>query len=95
MDDFALLRAIHEPATLYGGEVEPAVGDRLLFAARQEEDALPVLQHALMRACAHARERHGSGEGWTVTLADLQAVEGEHGALSQHADEVLAEVTSR
>ena len=95
MDDFALLRAIHEPATLYGGEIDPAVGDRLLFTAREEEDALPVLQHALMRACAHTRMRQGSTEGWTVTLADLQAIEGEHGALSQHADEVLAEVTRR
>jgi len=110
LDDFGILRAVHEPAALYGGTVEPAVGDRLLFTARREEDALPVLQHALMRACAYARERaareravrraareraarkrHGSGEGWTVTLADLQAIEGKHGALSQHADEVLAE----
>jgi hypothetical protein len=47
-----------------------------------------------MRACAHARVRHGSNEGWTVTVADLQAIEGEHGALSQHSDEVLAEVTT-
>jgi uncharacterized protein YjbI with pentapeptide repeats len=91
LDDFGILRAVHEPATLYGGTVEPAVGDRLLFTARREEDALPVLQHALMQACAYARKRHGSGEGWTVTLADLQTIEGKHGALSQHADEVLAE----
>ena len=32
LDDFALLRAVHEPATLYGGTIDPAVGDRLLFA---------------------------------------------------------------
>ena len=66
MDDFALLRAIHEPALLYGGTVEPAVGDRLLFEARREQDPLPVLQHTLMRACHHARARHGAGEGWAV-----------------------------
>jgi hypothetical protein len=95
LDDFGLLRAIHEPATLYGGEIDRAVGDRLLFAAREEEDALPVLQHALMRACAHARERHGPGEGWTVTTADMEAIEGKHGALSTHADEVLAELRAR
>src|SRR5262249_39641182 len=47
LDDLALLRAIHEPATLYGGRIEAAVGNRLLFSARQQEDALPVLQHAL------------------------------------------------
>ena len=78
MDDFALLRAIHEPATLYGGTVESAVGDRLLFAARETEDALPVLQHTLMRAADHARARDGR-ERWTVTLDDLQAVEGRAG----------------
>src|SRR5262245_37115296 len=92
LDDFGILRAIHEPAKLYGGEIAPAVGDRLLFAARQGEDALPVLQHTLMRACAHARKRHGFGEGWIVTMADLEAVEGKDGALSRHADEVLAEI---
>ena len=95
LGDFALLRAVHEPATLYGGAIDPAVGDRLLFAMRQEEDGLPVLQHALMRACVHARERHGSVKGWTVTLADLAWAEGEHGALSKHADEVLAEIRAR
>jgi WD40 repeat protein len=92
LDDFGLLRAIHEPAKLYGGEIDPAVGDRLLFAARRGEDALPVLQHTLMRACAHARKRHGSCEGWTVTMPDLETVEGKDGALSRHADEVLAEI---
>jgi Novel STAND NTPase 1 len=94
LDDFALLRAIHEPAILYGGTIDPAVGDRLVFVARQQEDALPILQHALMRACAFARKGYGSHEGWTVTLSDLQAIEGQHGALSQHADETLAEIAS-
>jgi uncharacterized protein YjbI with pentapeptide repeats len=94
LDDFGILRAIHEPAMLYGGTVEPAVGDRLLFTARREEDALPILQHALMRACAYARKRHGSGEGWTVTLSDLEFIEGKQGALSQHADEVLTEFSA-
>jgi hypothetical protein len=92
LDDFALLRAVHEPATLYGGKIDSAVGDHLIFAARREEDALPILQHTLMRASSYARKRHGSHGGWVVTLADLQAVEGEYGALSQHADEILAEI---
>jgi hypothetical protein len=95
LNDFALLRAIHEPATLYGGKIDVAVGDHLLFAARHDEDALPVLQHTLMRAYARARERHGAGPGWTVTLGDLQAVGGRHGALSTHADAILAEVRAR
>ncbi len=99
LNDFALLRAIHEPAALYGGEIDTAVGDRLLLAAQYEEDALPILQHTLMRACARARVRHSarepSGHGWIVTSGDLQAVESLHGALSTHADEVLAEIRGR
>ena len=90
MDDFALLRAIHEPASLYGGAVAPEVGDRLLFEARREQDPLPVLQHTLMRACRHGRDRHGPGEGWAVTADDVAAVEGMDGALAAHAEEVLA-----
>ena len=93
MDDFALLRAIHDPALRYCGMVAAEVGDRLLFEARREQDSLPVLQHTLMRACRHARERHGSGDGWLVTSADVAAVEGPDGALATHAEEVLAAVT--
>jgi hypothetical protein len=92
MDDLSLLRAIHEPAVLYGGKINSAVGDHLLFGSRQQEDALPVLQHSLMRACSYARATQGQDERWTVTLADVKAVEGEHGALSEHAGQILAEV---
>jgi hypothetical protein len=94
MDDLALLRAIHEPAVLYGGKIDSAVGDHLLFATRQQEDALPVLQHSLMRGCSYARATQGKDEGWAVTLADVRATEGEHGALSEHAGQVLAEVAA-
>ena len=94
MDDFALLRAIHEPAPLYGGSIANEVGDRLLFEARREQDPLPVLQHTLMRACRRAREHHGSDAGWTVTAADVAAVEGDSGALAAHAEEVLAALTA-
>jgi len=91
LNDFGILRAIHEPATLYGGKVEPPVGDRLLRLARREEDGLPILQHALMRAYVMARKRQGPGEAWAITPDDLTAIEGQEGALSHHADEVLAE----
>jgi hypothetical protein len=93
MDDFALLRAIHEPAPLYGGNIANEVGDRLLFEARREQDPLPVLQHTLMRACRRARDRHGSDAGWTVTADDVAAVEGGSGALASHAEDVLAMLT--
>lgn len=89
MDNLALLRAIHEPARLFGGAIDATVADRLLFRARREEDSLPILQHTLMRACRCARERQGQGRNWTVTPEDLQKVEGEYGALSTHAEEIL------
>jgi hypothetical protein len=89
MDEFALLRAIHEPAALYDGCVDAAVGNRLAFRARCEVDSLPILQHTLMRASARARGR--DGQNWVVTIDDLNAIEGAAGALSQHADDVLAD----
>src|SRR5205823_1871236 len=83
---------IHEPARLFNGVIDARVADRLLIASRREEDSLPILQHTLMRACSHARKRHGPGGDWTVTPEDLQKAEGQNGALSTHADEVLAKL---
>jgi hypothetical protein len=89
MDNLALLRAIHEPARLFGGTIDARVADRLLFAARREEDSLPILQHTLMRACNHAQDRQQQSGAWTVTPEDLEGVQGKDGALSTHAEEVL------
>ena len=94
IDEFALLRAIHEPARLYGGAVEPRVAAQLVPIVAAELDGLPVLQHALMRATRHARLAWGPGEGWTVTLDDLSAVGGAANALSQHAEEILTAATA-
>ena len=49
MRDDALLRAIREPARLFGGEVAPDLAVRLVDESRAEIDALPLVQHALMR----------------------------------------------
>ncbi len=43
-----LLRAIREPAALFGGSVQWELADRLVRDAAREEDPLPLLQHALM-----------------------------------------------
>ncbi len=93
MDQFGLLRAIHEPAELYGGNIEPSVATLLLPVVNQQVDGLPVLQHALMRASDHARKRYKEDEQWLVTADDLAAVGGAEQALSQHADEVFAAAT--
>ena len=47
--DEALLRAIREPARLFGGEVSVDLSVRLIDESWAEFDALPLVQHALMR----------------------------------------------
>ena len=93
MDEFGLLRAIHEPAELYGGSIDTAVAASLLPVVKRQLDGLPVLQHAMMRASHHARARVAPGAPWLVTAEDLALAGGAEHALAQHADEVLAEAT--
>ena len=49
MERPALLRAICEPATLYGGEVSQELAERLIADAGGSQDQLPLIQHGLMR----------------------------------------------
>jgi hypothetical protein len=48
MERPALLRAICEPATLYGGEVSRELAERLIADAGGDQDQLPLIQHGLM-----------------------------------------------
>ena len=48
MEHPALLRAIREPARLYGGLVSPELADRLITDAGGGQDQLPLIQHGLM-----------------------------------------------
>ncbi|MEJ8851594.1 ATP-binding protein [Variovorax rhizosphaerae] len=77
-----LLRAIREPAGLYGGEVEPALAERLALDA-QGPDGLPLVQHALMLMSPATPDT----EGWRLTL-DQYPADGLGGMLSRHADTV-------
>ena len=45
MERPALLRAIREPATLYGGEVSRELAERLIADAGGHQDQLPLIQH--------------------------------------------------
>jgi hypothetical protein len=92
LDEFGLLRAIHEPATLYGGEVTSGAARQLLSAVSGELDALPVLQHALMRAYLDVRGTEERG-AWVIDADALAAVGGARGALQLHAEEVFAAAT--
>src|SRR5262245_10670000 len=85
--------AIVGPAMVFGGQVEPALVNRLLNDTGEELDQLPLLQHVLMRMWTRAHEvdaLRGAADpavGVTLTLDDYEQVGGLAQALSNHADE--------
>lgn len=85
-----LVRAIREPAGMYGGQVSRELAERLIADAGGNQDQLPLIQHGLMRL-AETR-RSACAENWTLSLADFPREGGLGGLLSAHADEVAAQV---
>ena len=84
MDDASLLRAIREPARLYDGEVTLELALRLVQDSAGEADALPLVQHCLMRlwrrapwsmcACRALRKsRRRVGKGQTLLRSGRRA----------------------
>ena len=84
-------RAIEGPARVFGGDVDPALSNHLLNEMGTDSDQLPLLQHALMRMWNQAKKRSGS-DAPNLIQEDYQAVESLSDALSDHADEALAEL---
>jgi hypothetical protein len=83
-----LLRAVCEPATLYGGKVTEQLAKRLVADARGGEDELPLIQHGLSRLWYFATS--GSSSDATPVL-DLPAYESRGSLeqlLSDHADAI-------
>src|SRR4051794_16324879 len=61
--------AIGGPAKVFGGDLEPALVNRLLNDFGPDPDQLPLLQHALMRMWTRATERLSAcGAGASETL---------------------------
>jgi hypothetical protein len=98
--------AIVGPAKVCRGDVEPALVNRLLNDFGPDPDQLPLLQHALLRMWTRATDRaSASGESANETLRavppsyimltgrDYEELGGLSRALSDHADEVLKELT--
>ena len=77
-----LLRAIREPAGLYGGEVESTLAERLATDA-QGPNGLPLVQHALMLM----REQLPDADGWRLSPQQYPK-DGLGAMLSRHADAV-------
>lgn len=82
-----LLRAICEPATLYGGEVSRQLAERLITETGGSQDQLPLVQHGLM--LLH-RERPAASQGaWQLTLDNYGREKKLAGLISDHADAVM------
>jgi tetratricopeptide (TPR) repeat protein/energy-coupling factor transporter ATP-binding protein EcfA2 len=87
-----LRSAITGPIAVAGGEITPRLVLRLLNDLGDDNDQLPVLQHALMRTWDHW-ERHQS-QGEPIDVADYEAVGTMQQALSLHAEEAFLETGS-
>jgi hypothetical protein len=93
MDHADLVRAVREPATLFGGQVTRELADRLIEDAGGSQDQLPLIQHGLMllhrRNVVEVGREHQS---WKLGREHYDTKSGDLGALlSTHADEVAAE----
>jgi WD40 repeat protein/Flp pilus assembly protein TadD/energy-coupling factor transporter ATP-binding protein EcfA2 len=86
-----LRQAIEGPARVAGGSVSRRLIQRLLNDVGEQSDQLPVLQHALMRSWEHCVARSQTTDT-EVDLEDYESVGTMANALSNHADEVLAEL---
>jgi WD40 repeat protein len=80
-----LRAAITGPVAVGGGEISPLLVNRLLNDIGDDQDQLPILQHALMRTWDVWRADHRPGE--PLDLRHYEATGGLAKALSIHADE--------
>lgn len=85
--------AITGPARVFGGDVEPALVNRLLNDMGADPDQLPVLEHALMRLWTDASKRETKPV--LLKLDDYEKLGGWDNTLSNHADEAFAELDEK
>lgn len=82
-----LMRAIRQPAQLYGGDVTPELAERLIADVRGKLDELPLIQHGLMlfwHECAQTQPN----EKIVLDVAMLDRAGSLAQLLSVHADRV-------
>jgi hypothetical protein len=86
-----LRSAITGPVAVAGGAISQRLVLRLLNDLGDDQDQLPVLQHALMRTWDRW-ESHRQDEP-SIDIADYEAIGGLKSALSIHAEEAFAEAS--
>jgi tetratricopeptide (TPR) repeat protein len=84
-----LRSAITGPVAVAGGDITQRLVLRLLNDLGDDQDQLPVLQHALMRTWDHWKSRRQRGE--SIDIQDYEAVGGLRNAMSLHAEEAYEE----
>lgn len=89
-----LLRAVREPASLYGGEVTPGFAAWLVDRTAGNPDQLPLVQHALAYLAAPLLAQAETGVdtavGWTIPGDAASPLPDPRELLSRHADETFA-----
>jgi tetratricopeptide (TPR) repeat protein len=86
-----LRAALTGPVAVAGGAITPRLVNRILNDLGDDQDQLPLVQHALMRTwdCWAAH-----GEGQTIDLADYEKVGTIRDALSKHAEEAYQDTVA-
>jgi len=90
----SLRSAIQGPVAVGGGRVSPRLVHRVLNDLGDDQDQLPLVQHALMRSWDHWEGRRGSDPDSVLDVEDYEAIGTLQGALSLHAEEAYAELES-
>jgi hypothetical protein len=83
--------AIAGPARVFSGQVEPKLLNRLINDFGTDPDQLPLLQHALARLWSRCT---ASAKPPVLTVEEYEAIGGLADALSDHGDQILAEMTA-
>ena len=82
--------AIEGPAKVGGATISHRLVQHLLNELGDEEDQLPILQHALMRTWAFWGEDHQAGE--EIDLRHYDGTGGMQLAISNHADPLAIDI---
>jgi WD40 repeat protein/energy-coupling factor transporter ATP-binding protein EcfA2 len=85
--------AIEGPVAVAGGKISDRLVKKLLNDVGNNQDQLPILQHALMRTWDYWLSNHEGGE--PMDLRHYHAVGNITQALSLHANELYDELTTR
>ena len=82
--------AIEGPVAVGGGMISPRLIKRLMEEIGDNQDQLPLMQHALMRTWDYWVENRDENEA--LDIRHYNAIGQISGALSQHADEIYDEL---